>query len=530
MKRLAVFVSLCALLFASACSQSPQRLVEAGNRYHDRKKFQEASILYRKAIAKDKTFADAYYREGLNLIDQSNPVEAAKFFRRAVDLKPDNVDAEVKLAEIYLTAYAVDQKKFRVLVPEIKDLTAKILQRNPKDFHGLRLQAFMYLTDKDLQKAISTFQEANQIQPYSRDVVGWLAQSLTANNQFDEAEKLMNGMIVHDKTWGPAYDFLFLQYLQRKREPEAEKMLRLHLENDPKNAVPYINLSNYLLRRDHYPEAESVIRRVLSDKKSFPNGHQLVGDFYIRAGKLPEALAEFRAGVKEDPKNELGYQQRIIATLARQGTNDPSKQKEAIDLAKKVADAHPKDANANGMYASLLLSTGFHQDVQKSMTELKKLVAQNNTDPVLHLDLARGYLAQNDQDHALSEAMEAVRLKQDLAPARIIAARVYEGRGQHGKALEQTDLVLHNQPGNPEAHLVRGAALLGLKDWDKARPELEALVAQFPENAEALYLLSNLYLATNNLPKAPSGIPETFGMASVRKNNRICAAFWACRA
>ncbi|HEX6546831.1 MAG TPA: hypothetical protein VF023_11025, partial [Bryobacteraceae bacterium] len=163
MKCVAVSVLICALLLASGCNQSPQHLVEAANRYHDKKKYQEASILYRKAIAKDKTYADAYYREGLNLLDQKKAIEAARFLRRAVDLNSNNTDAEIKLSEIYLTAYSYDKKKFHTLLPEVKDLTAKILAKDPKDFYGLRLQAFLYLADKDLPKALATFEEANAI-------------------------------------------------------------------------------------------------------------------------------------------------------------------------------------------------------------------------------------------------------------------------------------------------------------------------------------------------------------------------------
>ncbi len=99
MKFFAVSVSLWVLLFAGACNQSPQHLVEAGNRYHDRHKYQEASILYRKAIAKDKTYAEAYYREGLNLLDQKNALEAARFFRRAVDLAPTTLTPKPSFAK-----------------------------------------------------------------------------------------------------------------------------------------------------------------------------------------------------------------------------------------------------------------------------------------------------------------------------------------------------------------------------------------------------------------------------------------------
>src|SRR3954471_2672042 len=84
MKHVPILAGLCALLFSSACSQSPEKLIATGNRYHNQKKFKEASILYQKAIAKDKTNAEAYYRQGLNLLDDGNPVEASKYFRRAV--------------------------------------------------------------------------------------------------------------------------------------------------------------------------------------------------------------------------------------------------------------------------------------------------------------------------------------------------------------------------------------------------------------------------------------------------------------
>ena len=106
MKHLFALASLCALLFSAACSQSPEKLLATANRYHQSKKFKEASILYQKVIAKDKTNAEAYYREGLNLLDDHQPFQAVGFLRRAVDLRPDNTDAAVNLsAKIQIDAF-----------------------------------------------------------------------------------------------------------------------------------------------------------------------------------------------------------------------------------------------------------------------------------------------------------------------------------------------------------------------------------------------------------------------------------------
>jgi tetratricopeptide (TPR) repeat protein len=493
---------LCLLLLAGACSKSPQHLVEAGNRYHDKKKYQEASILYRKAIAKDKTYADAYYREGLNLLDQNKPVEASKFFRGAVDLNQNNTDAEVKLSEIYLTAYASDQKKFRSLLPEIRDLTAKILQKNPNDVHGIRLQAFLYLADKDVPKALDSFEQANRLKPYSRDIVGWLAQILTASNRFDDAEKLSRDMIAHDQTWGPAYDFLFVQYIQRKRPADAEAILKQHVANDPGNEAALINYANYLLQTGRFGEGETLMKTAAADAKRFPNGHQLLGDFYMRANRFEQAADQYRAGMNADPKNKLNHQLHLVGALMRQGASDPAKQVQALNMAKSISAEHPKDAAATELYASLLLDSGVKQDVQKSIAELKALVQSNNTNPVLHYDLARGYYAENEIDKAFNEAQEAVRLRPSLMPARIITARIYEDRGQHGKALEQAGMVLDRLPNDPQARLVHARALIGLKDVSKAQPELEALVKQNPAFADAVYQLANLYMDQKQYDKA----------------------------
>src|ERR1700733_3594981 len=99
MKPVLAFVPICAVLVLTGCSQSPEKLLAAANRYHQNKKYQAASILYQKVVLKDKTNAEAYYREGLNLLDYGKIADSVPFLRRAVDLRPSNSDAEIKLAE-----------------------------------------------------------------------------------------------------------------------------------------------------------------------------------------------------------------------------------------------------------------------------------------------------------------------------------------------------------------------------------------------------------------------------------------------
>jgi tetratricopeptide (TPR) repeat protein len=505
MKSIPALVCICSLIVLSGCSQSPEKLLAAANKYHQNKKYQEASILYQKVILKDKTNAEAYYRQGLNLIDQGKISDAVGFLRRAVDLQPSNTDAESKLAEIYLTAYAQDPRKYKALLPDIRDLDHKILQRDPNSFEGLRLQGLVQLADQTYDKALVTFEKANKIKPHSRDLIGWYAQTLVQGQKSDQAISLVTDMLAHDKTWGQGYDFLFVQYGRTGAKDKAEAILRERVKNDPHNAVAIQNLASYLSASNRYDEAEATARKVLDDPKNIAAGHEFMGDFYARAKKYDQAMAEYKLGEKEDPKHAVRYQQRIVALYTFTGHPE-----QAAQLAKELAEKNPKDLPANEMYASILLQSTQRADIAKSLNELKKLVQNNPTDSVLHLDLARAYYGLNDREKALSESLEAMQSEQKasvprpavLVPARTVAARIYEDQGQHSKAMEQADMILAAQPANPDALLIRVRALIGTNEADKAQPELEALVQRYPKMNDARVQLAGLYMNQRLFDKA----------------------------
>jgi len=497
MKYLFALASLWAVLFSTGCTQSPEKLLATANKYHQNKRYKEASILYQKVIAKDKTNAEAYYREGLNLIDDHQPIQAIGFLRRAVDLRPDNTDAAVKLSEIYLAIYASDTRKYKSMLGDVRDLSAKISAHAPGSFESYRVNGLVALSDRDSTKALEDFQKANELKPRSPDLVGWYAETLVSVGKRDEAIALVNDMLAHDKTWGPGYDFLFMQYSRINNPAKAEQTLRDRVANDPKVAAGYINLANYYAATNRFGEGEAVIKKVLNDKTTFPNARQLVGDYYVRGKKYEQALQQYNEGLRETPKQAVAFQTRIVAVDQMMGRNE-----EALTLAKEVAGKNPKDTTANEIYASLLLQRGTKADLTKSVAELKSLVSRNPNNAVLHLDLAKGYYGLGNVDGAMSESLEALRQNSRLLPARLLAARIYGDRNDNGKALEQTEAILAAQPQNPEARFLHARALLGTGQTDRGQTELEGLVTNFPTMSEAHLQLGTIYLQQKAFDKA----------------------------
>lgn len=500
----AAIAPLCALVFLTACRPSPEKLIATGNKYHDNKKYKEAAILYQKVIAKDKKNGEAYYRAGLNAIDEGNPAEASQYLRRAVDLQPNNVDAISKLAGIYLTAYLSNPPRFKTILPQIDELRNKLVQKDPNGFDGLRLSGILDILNGKTSDALVLFDKANKIRPYSRDLVGWYAEAL-AKEHPDQSEALVRDMLAHDKTWGPGYDFLFLFYRKNNDLAKAEGVLRQRYENDPKNTVAVLNLANYLVTVNRFPEAESIMKRVLDDKTAFPKGRQLLGEFYARSKQYDKAMEQFRAGAAENPKQALTYNDRIVAVYVAMGRRD-----EALKLAQSLAAQNPKDGTVNEMYAALLLQSGSEADARKAQAELTTLIKNSPSNPVLHLDLARAYSITSDANKALSEAMEAVQEESKtrtprpavLVPSHVIAGRVYVQKGQYAPALEQSNQALAIQEGHPEARLIRDQSLIAMNELDQAQPDLEKLIQEYPTLTDARLQLANLYMREKEFAKA----------------------------
>src|ERR1700693_1168353 len=84
-----VVISLCA---GTACIATKQGYVSKGNKLYDAGKFPDASLNYRKAIQKDPSFGEAYYRLGLAAMKQDQGNEAYDALYRAVQLLPDRME------------------------------------------------------------------------------------------------------------------------------------------------------------------------------------------------------------------------------------------------------------------------------------------------------------------------------------------------------------------------------------------------------------------------------------------------------
>lgn len=481
-----LLVLLLFTFFLASCSRDPKaqarRYVENGNKFYEKSKFKEASIMYRRALQKDLRFGDAYYRLALADIKLAAYGDAVRALRRAVELEPNNSDAAVKLSDILMIAVSQDRDHGDDLMKEVKQLADKLVQKDPNSYDGHRIAGQLALLQKDAPGAVKQFELATRAKPDQTDLSLAYFQALLANKQAPEAEKMGLAVIDKNQTFAPMYDILYVYYMQTKRVPEGERILQRKVENNPKQGNYLVELAAHYLFTKQNDQVDGVLRR-LSDEKQFPDGHLLAGDFlYFRARDFDRARTQYEAGMQAFPRDKVVYQKRLVELMTTTGRNQ-----EANQLLATILKESPNDSDAVAMRAALMLVTGDLKQINQAANDLQSLVAKAPDNHLLRFNLARAYVAKNDMDQARLQLEAAIKSRPDFILARDMLARIYLNKGDYGKALKEADDTIALNKNDLPARLNRSSALMGIGDSQKARQELDSVLAIAPNNPDARY-------------------------------------------
>lgn len=505
-------VVILAALTLVSCSRDPnvakKRYLENGNKYFAKGKYKEASIMYRNALQKDQRYGPGYYHLALTDLKLGRIPNALGELRRAIELipkdQPEHLDAEVRLAEIYLAFTRESQ-----YMTEVEGITKELLQRDPNSYDGHRLTADLDFVraqinsrtpqpaeaEKLLESAIAEYRKAMSLRsPPATALKMQLARVLAAGRQFPESEQLYRQLIDQDKTFVAAYNELYGVYLRQNRLADAEQLLKTAAANNPKQMSFLLSLANHYSALKRHDDMVAVLNQIKSHAKDFPRAYQVVGDFYFRNSDMPEALKQYQDGMTADPKQKATYQKRMIEVLMRQ-----NRRAEAADINAAILKDNPKDSDARGLQASLLLDRG---DVQKAVSELQAVVNVAPDNFVARYNLGRAHVARGEGEQARQQFSEAIRERPDYLPARLALAQLQVMRSEFDAALKSVDQILAIDKRNGPARMIQAAALLGEKRYADARQLLQAIQQTNPNAPELQFSLGMVAMREGKLKEA----------------------------
>lgn len=318
---------------------------------------------FTEAVKLEPTNAVYHYHLGNALLDDQKPTEALAEFQKAVELKPDYLDAHRQIQETLKAMGRLD---------EARQTYRKKYDADPKDVNGKYLWARL---EADRSESLRLFDDA-------------LAAGVA-------------GLWVH-------YDAA-KAFEAAGRDADAKKQYQLSITERADEPNLYYNLGRLSEKERNLDEAAQSYTYAVKLKPDFAEAHNNLGTVRAAQGKPSEAITEYKKAIELDPKSALYHFNLANALLGvGQATEAEAEYKAAIERKSDYASAH---CNLGNLYAQ-------QHNADEAVTEYRRGIVADANLPEAHLGLAVMLAKLGKGQEAESEYKTAVTLQPDLAAER----------------------------------------------------------------------------------------------------------------
>src|SRR5437867_12973706 len=138
-----------------------QQYFNSGKKYYDEKKYAEAIVQFLNAIQKDPQNREARYLLALSHLSQKDVISATKQLSALLEYFPDDIEANLRLGNIYLTAGPRDSRFFL----QTAEIARKILSKAPENVPALILLGNATAGLQDYSSSVELFEKALTLDP-----------------------------------------------------------------------------------------------------------------------------------------------------------------------------------------------------------------------------------------------------------------------------------------------------------------------------------------------------------------------------
>jgi len=427
----------------------------------------------RKAFEQVLTLDPTYVSAAMNLaqldIRDRNPQAARRRFEAVLTKDKNSLEAMLALANL-----ASDEK-------EGVSWLERSAKANPSALEPRRLLVKYYLKKNEPQKALAVARDAQTTNPSSEVVLDFLGATQIAAGETE------NALATYGKLTSLA----------------------------PKSPLARYKLASVQAAAKHLDTAKASLREALELKPDYLEAQAALISLELKTGKPAEALQIAQQVKKQNPKSPVGFvlegdilvDQKQHAQAAKAYENALSLEKSGL-IAVKLHEAQALAGNARDADTRLLqwlkeqpkdiATRAYMAQVYMAREQNRKAVEQYQTllqiEPGNALALNNlAWLYHREKDpRALGVAERVYKLRPDAAFVVDTLGWILFEQGNAARAVELLQKAVALAPKNPEIGYHYAVALAKTGDRQKARKQLEAVLASgqsFPQQAEARALL-----------------------------------------
>lgn len=501
------------------CSSKVERvessLVKAAD-YVRRSDWDKANVEVRNVLQIDPKNAQAYFISGQVADGKRDFQRAFGSYLKAVELKPDHLEAKVGLARIYLLAGELeksDTSVTEVLAADAKNLGARTIQAallaRRNDVPGAIAQTKALIAEQAAAPV-----EASMLLAGLYTSQGKTAEALTVIESALKGDpKNLPLLQVAAQIAGSSSDAAMFQ--------KAVAYLRQSADQSPKNIDLWNAWALHHTRHNELDLAESVLRASVKAEAEDSQRKLVLLDFLSSRRGRDVAEKEFLAAIADKPKDttlrfglvnlyrasdRAGDARRVLQDIIDLDKLAPAslvardqlaadwlsqgKVAQARALVAEVLAANPRDGAALLMRGRMLLAEGKAND---AIIDLRAAAKDQPGSPEVVSLLAQAHRKANEPQLAREVLSDAVKFKPDNADLRLLLAADMADAKEYRAANTEIDSAIKAAPLNLRAYDIKAQLALVQKDVAGAEQTFVSLKTQYPQNPVGFLKLGRLY-------------------------------------
>ena len=234
-------------------------------------------------------------------------------------------------------------------------------------------------------------------------------------------------------------------------------------------------------RQRDYRSAEVMWADVVRQRPSNPRARTGLGVALAAAGRLDEAIGEYREAIRLDPRGADAHID-LGRALSVRGEVD-----EAIAEYREAIRLNPGSSRAHYDLGSALAAQG---NLDEAIVHDREAIRLDPLDADARNDLGIALATRGRLDEAIAEYREAIRLRSDYAEAHNNLAAALATLGRLDEAIAEWREAIRLRSDYAEACTNLGMTLARMGRFDEAIPPLRRALEVDPHNATAARILS----------------------------------------
>ncbi len=273
---------------------------------------------------------------------------------------------------------------------------------------GYRALGRVYAAQQKHRQAIAALESAALYQPTS-ETLSDLAIAYFDAGLFDKALEPLHKAIALNPQNPVAHAMLGKTYFAVREYEKAAAELKLALDFGSNDFDISFTLAIAYLQQRQFTEARQIFDWMLQHLGDRPELHVVIGRAFRVAGRLPEAIDEFKKAIALNPSLARVHDNLALAYLMNEGA---SRLPDAEREFKTELASNPDEYFAN-YYLGIVYIFQRKWDLATAVLKNASRVQPDNPDPYFQLGQAYQELAKHDQ--AIEALRKSIALNPDLA-------------------------------------------------------------------------------------------------------------------